>query len=435
MSYWFKWLWMPVAILLLPAASAYGIDKLWLASGLASHTAATKTLPLFGPSREGLVRIRASGMEFRARVAGFDNPNGEGVILLHGFPETSIMWEPLVDRLAKAGYRVVAFDQRGYSPGARPFRVKSYGTGRLASDAMAVAAAVGFDRFHVVGHDFGGAIAWIVADRFPLDVLSVTALSMPHPEALAEALDDPDAQWLHSSYILMHWVPLVPELVFGFDRAAYLRHLKWQMHTPEQVEEYTRVFSEFGALRGALNWYRAFHFEPRDPLRKIRQPTLFLWGNEDRAFSRLAAESTANHVEGPFRFHRLKAGHSLMLELPDRVGDEVLSHLKAASQMAGQWKAVQANASGQDTGCTKAKPNCLRILAAPDGKSLRISNRCDERHRGAVRIACTQWPRDAFMEYRFDLGAGADLVQESNGFAPGNCYYSHRLCDEDLQAQ
>ena len=124
MRLWFKWLCIPAAILLLPAASAYGIDKLWLASGLASHTAATRELPLFAPSREGLVRIRASGMEFRARIAGFDNPSGEGVILLHGFPETSIMWTPLIERLAKAGYRVVAFDQRGYSPGARPFRVR-----------------------------------------------------------------------------------------------------------------------------------------------------------------------------------------------------------------------------------------------------------------------------------------------------------------------
>lgn len=434
MRNWFKWLWIPVAILLLPAASAYGIDKLWLASGLASHTAITRELPFFDLSREGLVRIRASGMEFRARVGGFDNPNGEGVILLHGFPETSIMWEPLLDRLAKAGFRVVAFDQRGYSPGARPFRVKSYSAGRLASDVMAVAGAVGFERFHVVGHDFGGAIAWIVADRFPQEVLSLTALSMPHPAALAEALGDPDAQWLHSSYVLMHWVPLVPELVFGFDRAAYLRNLKWQMHAPEQVKEYTQVFSEFGALRGALNWYRAFQFEPRDPLRKIRQPTLFMWGNEDQAFSRLAAETTANHVEGPFRFHRLKAGHTLMLDLPDRISDEVLAHLKSASQVAGQWRSMQAAGAQQDANCAKAKPHCLRIFAAPDGRSFRIRNRCDEAYRGAVRVSCTAWPQDAFMEYRFDLGPGADMIQESNGFASGDCYYSQRLCDAGLRS-
>jgi hypothetical protein len=207
------------------------------------------------------------------------------------------------------------------------------------------------------------------------------------------------------------------------------------LHTPEQVKEYTQVFSEFGALRGALNWYRAFQFAARDPLRKITQPTLFMWGDEDKAFSLVAAETTANHVEGPFRFHRLKAGHALLLELPDRVSDEILSHLKSAPQIAGQWGSMQAVASRQDASCTKAKPHCLRVLASPDGKSLRIRNRCDEPHRGAVRISCTAWPRDAFMEYRFDLGPGAHMVQESNGFASGDCYYSQRLCDADLRQQ
>ena len=214
------------------------------------------------------------------------------------------MWEPLLDKLAKAGFRAVAFDQRGYSPGARPFRVNSYSSGRLAADVIAVATAVGFDRFHVVGHDFGGAIAWIAADRFPREIISVTSLSTPHPEALAEALDDLRAQRLKSSYALLYRIPVLPELVLGFNRAAYLQRLKWQFHPPEQIEEYKQVFSEPGALRGALNWYRAFRFQSHDPLGKIRQPTLFIWGNEDGAFGRVAAEKTADYVEGPFRFHR-----------------------------------------------------------------------------------------------------------------------------------
>jgi pimeloyl-ACP methyl ester carboxylesterase len=155
----------------------------------------------------------------------------------------------------------------------------------------------------------------------------VTSLSTPHPEALAEALDDPDAQWLNSSYVLLYRIPVLPELVLGFNRAAFLQHLKWQLHPPEQLEEYKQVFSEPGALRAALNWYRAFEFQPDEPLGKIRQPTLFIWGNEDGAFGRVAAEKTADYVEGPFRFHRLKAGH-LLLEAPELVANEVLSHLR-----------------------------------------------------------------------------------------------------------
>jgi pimeloyl-ACP methyl ester carboxylesterase len=429
----FKWLWIPVVFLLLPVAAAYAVDR-WLLAPTCPvcHTNMTKNLPLFDPSREGLVRIRASGMEFRARVAGFSNHEGEGVILLHGFPETSIMWEPLLDKLAKAGFRAVAFDQRGYSPGARPSGVNSYSSEILAADVIAIAKAVGFDRFHVVGHDFGGVIAWITANRFPQAIITVTSLSTPHPEALAEALDDP-AQWLRSSYALLYRIPVLPELVLGFNRVAYLQRLKWQLHPAEQLEEYKQVFSEPGALRSALNWYRAFRFQP-DPLGKIRQPTLFIWGNEDGAFGRAAGETTADYVEGPFRFQRLKAGHQLMLEVPELVANEVLSHLRTWSQVSEQWKLVLENALQEDVSpCDKPRPNCLRIFVTPNGNAVMIRNRCDGRYRGIVRVACTGWAPGAFVEYRFNLGAKGDVIQESNGFSFGDCYYSHRLCS--VQAQ
>jgi pimeloyl-ACP methyl ester carboxylesterase len=430
-----KWLGVLVAIFVLPVAVAYGVDRLLLSPTCpACHADMTKKLPLFDPSREGLVRIRANGMEFRARIAGFRNREGEGVILLHGFPETSIMWEPLMDRLAKAGFRAVAFDQRGYSPGARPFWTSSYSSGKLAADVMAVATAVGFDRFHVVGHDFGGAIAWIAADRFPREILSVTSLSTPHPAALGEALDDLRGQRLKSSYALFYRIPVLSELVLGFDRAALLQRLKWQFHPPEQIEEYKQVFSEPGALRGALNWYRAFRFRPNEPLGKIRQPTLFIWGTEDGAFGHVAAKRTADYVEGPFRFQPLSAGHNLMLEVPSLVAEEVLSHLRTWSQVSEQWKLVQAKTHDEDAlPCDQSRPNCLSISVTPNGNAIRIHNRCDEHYQGIVRVSCTRWAPEAFVEYRFSLGAKGDVVQESDGFAFGDCYYSHRLCSMQRQ--
>ena len=143
-----KWLWIVVLVLVTPVAVAYAVDRLLLGSTCpACHADMTKKLPLFDPSREGLVRIRANGMEFRARVAGFSNRDGEGVILLHGFAETSVMWDPLLDKLAKAGFRALAFDQRGYSPGARPFRVSAYSSGRLqqtSSLLQRLSASIGF---------------------------------------------------------------------------------------------------------------------------------------------------------------------------------------------------------------------------------------------------------------------------------------------------
>ena len=430
----FKWLFIPL-LLLLSVAAVDAVDRLFLAPTCpACHTDTTKKLPLFDPSRGGLARIRANGMEFRVRTAGFNNRGGEGVILLHGFPETSIMWEPLLDKLAKAGFRAVALDQRGYSPGARPFKVSSYSSGRLAADVIAVATAVGLDRVHPVGHDFGGAIAWIAADRFPQDVLSVTSLATPHPQALADALEDPDAQWVQSSYALLYWIPVLPELVLGFNRAALLRRLKWQFHPPAQIEEYEQVFGEPGALRSALNWYRAFEFRANDPLGKITQPTLFIWGHEDGAFGRVAAEKTANYVDGPLRFHRLKAGHLLMLEVPELVANEVLSHLRTWSKVSEEWKLAQ-HSTPQRIGsrCDLSRPNCLSVFVTANGNAVRIRNRCKERHHGIVRVYCTEWTPGTFVEYRFDLGTMADLIQENRGLVFGDCYYRQQLCSASLE--
>lgn len=432
----FKWLLIALAALLVLLVGVSTAGRSWFAPAGSSHTEITKNLPLFDPAREGLVRIHAGGMEFRARVAGFDNPQGEGVILLHGFAETSIMWEPLIDRLAKAGFRVVAFDQRGYSPGARPFGVSAYRPRKLAGDVIAVAAAVGFERFHVVGHDFGGAVAWLTADRFPRKVMSVTVLSMPHPAALTDALnDDFGPQWLNSSYVPLRWIPLVPELVFGFNHAAHLKTVQWQLHSPEQVEEYTRVFSEFGALHGALNWYRAFRITPPDFSTKIKQPVLFVWGQRDEVFGRVAAEKTADYVEGPFRFYRPKAGHWPMTEIPGLVSNEVVSHLETWSSVSEQWKLSLAKSQANDASCVQSSANCLSIAVTPDGNGVRIRNLCNESRQGSVQISCTGWAPDAFVEYRFNLGAKSDVVQEYNGFSFGNCYYSHRLCVVQLPQQ
>ena len=421
---------MVIAICLFAVAALFAVDRLLLAPSCPDcHTEMTRKLPRFDGSQAGLVRIRASGMEFRARVAGFDNRDGDGVILLHGFPETSIMWEPLLETLSKEGFRVVAFDQRGYSPGARPFSQNAYTKGKLATDVIAVADAVGFERFHVVGHDFGGAIAWVVADRFPLRVKSLTSLSMPHPSALAEALQDPHSQWRRSSYILFYRIPFLPELVLGFNRAAYLGHLKWRDHPRRHVEEYRRVFGEPGAIGAALDWYRAFEFRSLDPLGKIRPPTLFLWGRGDGAFGRDATIKTANHMDGPYRLQTIEAGHFLLLEAPQLVASEIVAHLKSSEQVARQWNAALADTAHQDgSACDQSGPQCLNIFVAPDGNTLRIRNRCPESHEGVILVSCSGWAPEASVEYRFNLGAGAEMTQRSTGFSFGDCYYRHRLC-------
>ena len=146
-------LWIGLAGLSCLLLAAYLVDRLWLAEPCPPcHSEATVALPRFTPSTtDGLVRIPTHGLEFRARIAGFANTAGEGVILLHGYPETSIMWEPLIAKLAGDGYRVVAFDQRGYSPGARPGSAAAYVMEELVKDVIGVVDEVGFRRFHLIG--------------------------------------------------------------------------------------------------------------------------------------------------------------------------------------------------------------------------------------------------------------------------------------------
>jgi len=277
--------------------------------------------------------IDANGMVFRARFTGAEGPSGEPVILLHGFPETSIMWAGLMERLGEEGYRCFAPDQRGYSPGARPGTVEDYQYRKLVSDVMAQADALGYARFHLIGHDWGSAAGWALIHLHPGRVRSWTAMSVPHMDAFASAIaDDPD-QRQRSRYMGFFMLPEKPEQSLTADDFAALRSL-WSSIPREQVDEYVGVFSQAGALTAALNWYRAnaVLLEKRREGPKfgpVLHPTLLIWGNQDIAVGRVAVERTAQHMKGPYRLVELNAGHWLVQEEPERVRDEILSHLKS----------------------------------------------------------------------------------------------------------
>jgi pimeloyl-ACP methyl ester carboxylesterase len=277
--------------------------------------------------------VEANRMVFRVRFTGTESPAGEPVILLHGFPETSIMWAGLMDRLGDEGYRCFAPDQRGYSPGARPGNVEDYEYRKLVSDVIALADALGCARFHLIGHDWGSAVGWALTHIYPDRVLSWTAMSVPHMDAFASAIaDDPD-QRQRSRYMGFFMLPEKPEKSLTADDFAALRSL-WSSIPKEQVDEYVGVFSQPGALTAALNWYRANavllekrregpHFGP------VQHSTLLLWGNQDIAVGRVAVERTAQYMKGPYRLAELNAGHWLVQEAPERVHDEILGHLKS----------------------------------------------------------------------------------------------------------
>jgi pimeloyl-ACP methyl ester carboxylesterase len=291
-----------------------------------AHSARTGQLPLLGDATgQGLVRIPANGLEFRARVAGLDS-GGPGLVLLHGYPVTSAMWEPLIGPAAAAGYRVIAFDQRGYSPGARPAGVEAYRIDRMVEDVVAVADAAGFEDFHLVGHDWGCVVGWIVAVRHPERVRSFAGLSIPHPGPMIQQL-----QGGLPTYIRVFNTPWVPELIFSFGGFALLR--KGLPGDEALRDEAVAVLAEPGALSATLNWYRAlpsslagFAGESFE----VRPPTLFVWGTREGWVNPERLERQRALVRGPYHELEVDAGHWVVEEQTGAVVERILGHLQAA---------------------------------------------------------------------------------------------------------
>jgi pimeloyl-ACP methyl ester carboxylesterase len=260
-----------------------------------------------------------------ARADGPDD--GEPVLLLHGFPESSYQWLPQLEALGDAGYRAVAPDQRGYSPGARPSAVDDYVMGHLVADVLAFADALGVERFHLVGHDWGGAVAWVTAAYHPDRLLTLTSVATPHLTPFARSIREGE-QRERSSYMADLRDPGA-EAFFLDDDAAQLRRTYESFGFGEQtIAEYLALFTQPGALTGALNWYRANDLGGADvDLAPVTVPTLYVWPADDLYLGRETAEATADHVEGPYRFEELAGvGHWVCEEAPDRLTHLLLNH-------------------------------------------------------------------------------------------------------------
>jgi len=295
------------------------------------HSESTAALPALRAASEqpdGLTRIQVGEFSFRARVANLGG-TGDAIILLHGFPQTSAAWQPLIEAAAARGHRVIAFDLRGYSPGARPTSASAYTSDQTLLDVIGVADAAGFDRFHLAGHDWGSAIGWSVLLAHPERVLSWSSLSIAHPYAFAEAVKtDPD-QRKRSRYIAFFRLPWLPELVLAFNQLQILRSIMYDWMPADRVEDYMSALSEPGALTGVLNYYRALGLSkafPSGP--NVDKPVLFIWGNWDPAAGRKAVELQAQFIKGPYTLLELDAGHWLMETRTEEVIESVLKHIE-----------------------------------------------------------------------------------------------------------
>jgi pimeloyl-ACP methyl ester carboxylesterase len=277
--------------------------------------------------------VQANGLRFHYVEAG----TGPLVLLLHGFPESWRAWRHQIPALAQ-GRRVVAVDLRGYGDSDKPPRVADYAPDILSADVAALIQALGAETATVIGHDWGGAIAWGTALDHPKVVEKLVVVNCPHPRIFLRALSSNPAQMLRSWYMLFFQLPLLPELVLSrrVDSLIVGSSTRPEAFTAEDRAELRAAFQTPGAARAAVNYYRAA-FRARatrrrvqEDARRIAAPTLLLWGDRDQALGRELTEGMDPLFSGRFeQVHFPDASHWVCEEQPEAVNREILRFLRS----------------------------------------------------------------------------------------------------------
>lgn len=277
------------------------------------------------PGREGIRArtIEVRGFTFDALEAG---SAGEPVLLLHGFPDTSLEWTGLLPVLAANGYHCLAPDQRGYSPGARPAEVDAYGYEEIVADAFAIGSELG-ERFHVIGHDWGANVGWLMLRKDPSRIASFTAISIPHYRVWARLVYDDPAM---AGYLSMLDTWMTEGRGEAFWTPARMRNM-WKAKPADLREATIAHMTEPGAMTAALSWYRASRGHKRAfedlGVWEVSVPTLLIHGSTDLGERSLT--ETEPLMTGPHRVVRPSGGHFIVDEQPKVVAEETLAHLRA----------------------------------------------------------------------------------------------------------
>lgn len=269
--------------------------------------------------------VSVGEMTFDVRFSGPED--GTPVMLLHGFPETSLSWSAVTPLLAAAGFRIIAPNQRGYSPGARPPEVADYATDVLADDVVAIADALGLGTFHLVGHDWGAAVAWVAAANYADRLESLTAVSVPHLAAYGAAVvGDPDQQQ-RASYIGLLRQEGKAEHLLLENHGERLFAMYGDAVPADQAAAYVAHLSEPGALTAALNWYRAMHAD-LSSLPAVTVPTTYVWSDQDMAIGRVPAEQCAEFVDADYEFVELSGiTHWIPEQAPDALAQAIIARV------------------------------------------------------------------------------------------------------------
>jgi pimeloyl-ACP methyl ester carboxylesterase len=266
-------------------------------------------------------RVDVDGVGIEYEVTG----EGRPVVLLHGFPDSGRLWRHQVPALAGAGFQVIVPDLRGYGRSGKPEAVDAYSLPVLAGDVLAILADVEAGRAHVVGHDWGAALAWALASLAPDSVDHLAVLSVGHPATFLRTFGQREKSW----YMLLFQFPGVAERWLSEDGWAGLR--RWGQHP--DTDQVIADLEAHGSLTPGLNWYRAnvppeFWVGPPIQLPPVQAPTMGIWSTRDFALSEVQMTDSARNVAGPWRYERLDGpGHWMQLDAPDEVNALLLDFL------------------------------------------------------------------------------------------------------------
>lgn len=266
----------------------------------------------------------------RLAITEFGEPDAPPVVALHGFPECGHTWSPVAATLAASGYRVVAPDLRAHGASDAPRSVRHYRMALLLDDVEAVIDDLGLQRAVLLAHDWGGALAWLMSERRPHRLEHVVILNAPHPGVLRHAIRHDRAQRARSAYVLRAQIPWLPERRLRRDRAAYLAGLfPAEFYGPEIVDHYRDMWMEPGAVRGMLNWYRAFARDRslHPPIGPIDVPMKVIWGSADPVFERSTLTMSVSSCADIDVVELAGCGHSPHRERPETVAEVVLGAL------------------------------------------------------------------------------------------------------------
>ena len=258
-----------------------------------------------------------------------DGPvDGPAVVLLHGFPERASHWAGVSAVLHERGLRTLAPDQRGYSPGARPRGRLAYRTSNLVGDVVALIERYGAP-VHLVGHDWGGAVAWATAAGRPDLVRTLTTVSVPHPAAFLKSFTSSD-QARRSWYFLAFQPPFVVETLAKRAPQVMEGSLGKGGLSEAELERFRHEIVEYGALPGALGWYRALPFSLRTRTGRVRVPTTHVWSDRDPALARRGAELTGDFVRAPYELVVLHGvNHWIPTQAPQALAEAVLARVRS----------------------------------------------------------------------------------------------------------